>query len=102
MVRKIDKDTLKQTIPDETDPHAEGTKLRSYVFGRNLGKGTFGKVKLATHELTKELVSKLFLLIKFKVAIKILEKIRIKEKKDIERITREIKILKKVRHPNVV
>jgi serine/threonine protein kinase len=36
------------------------------------------------------------------VAIKILEKARIKEKKDIERITREIKILKKVRHPNVI
>jgi len=37
-----------------------------------------------------------------KVAIKILEKARIKDKKDIERISREIKILKKVRHPNVV
>lgn len=36
------------------------------------------------------------------VAIKILEKARIKEKKDIERISREIKILKKVRHPNVI
>ena len=36
------------------------------------------------------------------MAIKILEKARIKEKKDIERITREIKILKKVRHPNVI
>jgi 5'-AMP-activated protein kinase catalytic alpha subunit len=37
-----------------------------------------------------------------KVAIKILEKARIKDKKDIERISREIKILKKVRHPNVI
>jgi 5'-AMP-activated protein kinase catalytic alpha subunit len=36
------------------------------------------------------------------VAIKILEKDKIKDKKDVERITREIKILKKVRHPNVV
>jgi 5'-AMP-activated protein kinase catalytic alpha subunit len=56
-----------------------------------LGKGTFGKVKLAVHSLTNE-----------KVAIKILEKFRIKDKKDIERISREIKILKKVRHPNVI
>ena len=32
----------------------------------------------------------------------ILEKSRIKDKKDIERISREIKILKKVRHPNVI
>ena len=36
------------------------------------------------------------------VAVKILEKDRIKDKKDVERITREIKILKKVRHPNVI
>jgi 5'-AMP-activated protein kinase catalytic alpha subunit len=48
-------------------------------------------VKLATHLLTNE-----------KVAIKILEKNRIKDKKDIERISREIKILKKVRHPNII
>ena len=36
------------------------------------------------------------------VAVKILEKDKIKDKKDIERITREIKILKKVRHPNII
>jgi serine/threonine protein kinase len=36
------------------------------------------------------------------VAIKILEKARIRDKKDIERISREIKILKKMRHPNVI
>ena len=59
--------------------------------GKSLGKGTFGKVKMAHHILTKE-----------NVAIKILEKARIKDKKDIERISREIKILKKVRHPNVI
>ena len=46
---------------------------------------------MAHHILTKE-----------NVAIKILEKARIKDKKDIERISREIKILKKVRHPNVI
>ena len=48
-------------------------------------------MKLATHLLTNE-----------KVAIKILEKNRIKDKKDIERISREIKILKKVRHQNII
>ena len=61
------------------------------MLGKSLGKGTFGKVKMAVHSLTNE-----------KVAIKILEKSRIKDKKDIERISREIKILKKVRHPNVI
>ena len=36
------------------------------------------------------------------MAIKILEKDKIHDQKDVERITREIKILKKVRHPNVI
>jgi 5'-AMP-activated protein kinase catalytic alpha subunit len=44
-----------------------------------LGEGTFGKVKLATHLLTGE-----------KVAIKILEKSKIVDKSDIERVSREI------------
>ena len=65
--------------------------LYAFLLGKSLGKGTFGKVKQATHTLTGE-----------KVAVKILEKDKIKDKKDVERITREIKILKKVRHPNVI
>jgi 5'-AMP-activated protein kinase catalytic alpha subunit len=36
------------------------------------------------------------------VAVKVLEKTKIKDKKDVERISREIKILKKTHHPNVV
>jgi 5'-AMP-activated protein kinase catalytic alpha subunit len=36
------------------------------------------------------------------VAVKILEKEKINDQKDVERITREIKILKKVRHPNII
>jgi 5'-AMP-activated protein kinase catalytic alpha subunit len=62
-----------------------------YTVGRNIGEGTFGKVKAGTHNVTGE-----------KVAIKILEKDRIKDKGDVERVTREINILKKVRHPNVI
>ena len=59
--------------------------------GKSLGSGTFGKVRIGTHTITGE-----------KVAIKILEKDRIKDKGDVERVTREINILKKVRHPNVI
>ena len=61
------------------------------MLGETIGEGTFGKVKLATHILTGQ-----------KVAIKILEKDRITDKKDIERVSREIHILKKIRHPNLV
>lgn len=34
--------------------------------------------------------------------MKILEKSRIKEAADVRRVNREIKILKKARHPNVI
>ena len=73
---------------------------KPYILGKHLGKGTFGQVKLGQHTLTNEKVSEL--IIKFQVAIKILEKDKIHDQKDVERITREIKILKKVRHPNVI
>jgi len=46
---------------------------------------------LGTHTITNE-----------PVAIKILEKEKIKDRSDIERVTREINILKKTRHPHVV
>jgi len=61
------------------------------LVGKTIGQGTFGKVRLGTHALTHE-----------KVAIKILEKDKIKEQADITRVMREIQILKIVRHPNIV
>jgi 5'-AMP-activated protein kinase, catalytic alpha subunit len=54
----------------------------------DLGEGTFGSVKLGKHITKGNLV-----------AIKILEKSRIKVKADAERVKREIKILKKIDHP---
>ena len=36
------------------------------------------------------------------MAVKVLEKSKIKDRKDVERISREIKILKQLHHPNVV
>ena len=59
--------------------------------GRDLGKGTFGKVRVGTHLLTDE-----------KVAVKILEKDKIVDSSDVDRVSREINILKILRHPVVV
>ena len=39
---------------------------------------------------------------KYQVAIKILEKEKIKDQADVIRITREIAILKKLKHPNLI
>ena len=73
-----------------------GSKQKSksighYLLGKSIGQGTFGKVKLGTHILTGE-----------KVAIKVLEKHRIVEVADVERVSREILILKRINHHDVV
>ena len=61
------------------------------MISKTIGEGTFGKVKLATHILTGE-----------KVAVKILEKAKIIDVNDVERVAREIHILKMIRHPNII
>lgn len=68
-----------------------GDVVGEYVLGETIGKGTFGKVRLGLHLLTGE-----------KVAVKILEKKRIVQAADVERVAREIKILKRNRHQNVI
>ena len=56
-----------------------------------IGKGTFSEVKLGINRKTKE-----------KVAIKILEKRKLINKDDLERVEREIKILKNFNNLNIV
>ena len=65
--------------------------IGSYKITRTLGQGTFGKVKEGIHLFTGQ-----------KVAIKILAKSKITDTNDIERVAREIHILKVVRHPNII
>lgn len=62
-----------------------------YSLCTSVGEGTFGKVKLGKHNLTGE-----------QVAVKILEKEKISDMADVERVAREIHILKMIRHPNIV
>lgn len=57
----------------------KSSSIGHFILGKTLGEGTFGKVKLGTHLLTGE-----------KVAVKILEKSKIKDNSDVERISREI------------
>ena len=65
--------------------------LGNYIIQKTIGEGTFGKVKLGIHTLTGE-----------KVAIKILEKDLITDVSDVERVSREIHILKVIRHPHII
>ena len=65
--------------------------IGKYKFIKTIGEGTFGKVKLSIHLPTKEYV-----------AIKILEKSRIQDKEELERVQKEIKYLKLLNHPNII
>ena len=62
-----------------------------FIIGEEIGKGTFGVVRIATHIITGE-----------KVAVKMLYKEKIVEESDKKRLEREIKILKILRHKNIV
>ena len=73
-----------------TEKEISTKKIGDYIILEELGKGTFSKVCKGLHIITGQ-----------KVAIKILDKSKIKDEIDIERILREIEILKKVFHPNI-
>ena len=65
--------------------------INDYIIKETIGTGTFCEVKLGINKYTNE-----------KVAIKLLEKSKIIEKNDLERIQREISIIKNLNHPNIV
>lgn len=54
-------------------------RVGNYIIGKTIGEGSFSKVKLGTHLVTNK-----------RVALKIIEKAKITEASDVQRITREI------------
>lgn len=66
-------------------------KIGHYILGCTLGTGTFGKVKIGEHQLTKH-----------KVAVKILNRQKIKSLDVVGKIRREIQNLKLFRHPHII
>ncbi|KAJ8305967.1 hypothetical protein KUTeg_016512 [Tegillarca granosa] len=66
-------------------------KIGHYILGETLGTGTFGKVKIAVHQRTNH-----------KVAVKILNRQKIKSLDVVGKIRREIQNLKLFRHPHVI
>ena len=78
-----------KSLKDESELNQKS--ICEFALKEQLGEGTFGYVRLAINKQTGE-----------KVAIKILEKKKIFEYEDKIRVEREIKILKSLRHPNIV
>nr|GEV86866.1 CBL-interacting serine/threonine-protein kinase 12-like [Tanacetum cinerariifolium] len=78
--------------PSPTRKQAEqALLLRRYEIGHVLGHGSFGKVYVARNISTNE-----------QVAIKVIDKEKILKGGLISHIKREISILRRVRHPNIV
>ena len=71
--------------------HQGDSLLLSYRISRTLGFGSFGKVKIGEHILTGH-----------KVAIKILNRKKVKSMDMEEKVRREIKILRLFRHPHII
>ena len=87
-----DEEILENKKEKEKINKIENNKMiDDYIIKNTIGKGTFSTVKLGEHIKTKQ-----------KVAIKILNKEKLKEKEDSERIKREIKILQMMDHPNII
>ena len=69
----------------------DNISLSDYDFKSTIGKGTFGKVKLAVYKQTNQ-----------NRAIKILNKKQIETKKEMHLVKRELNALKILSHPNLV
>jgi carbon catabolite-derepressing protein kinase len=72
------------------DPKAN-QRLGQYTIVRTLGEGSFGKVKLATHQVSGQ-----------KVALKIINRKRLVTRDMAGRIEREIQYLQLLRHPHII
>ncbi|XP_063283715.1 5'-AMP-activated protein kinase catalytic subunit alpha-2 [Pelobates fuscus] len=71
--------------------HEGRVKIGHYLLGDTLGVGTFGKVKMGEHQLTGH-----------KVAVKILNRQKIRNLDVVGKIKREIQNLKLFRHPHII
>jgi 5'-AMP-activated protein kinase catalytic alpha subunit len=87
------KDSTKKDEKDSDDKLENleySKKIGDYILFDQIGMGTFSKVTRAYHLITNQTV-----------AVKILDKEKIEDEIDIERIIREIEILKNIHHPNI-
>ena len=88
---KLIKEKLNKKENDYSKNNENELRIGNYLIKKTLGKGTFGKVKLGIY-LPKNKI----------VAIKIIEKRKIREEDDLIRLKREFEMLTQFNHPNVV
>lgn len=82
---------VKMDVPSSKGGTGADLFLSNYRLGKTLGIGSFGKVKVAEHVLTGH-----------KVAIKIMNRRKIKNLEMEEKVRREMKILRLFVHPHII
>ena len=80
-----------EDLNDMNDKEDKNKSICDFIIKQVVGEGTFATVRLAINKQTKE-----------QVAIKIMDKSKLVQKADKIRLEREIKVLKNLRHPNIV
>ena len=80
-----------EDLNDMNDKEEKNKSICDFIIKQVVGEGTFATVRLAINKQTKE-----------QVAIKIMDKSKLVQKADKIRLEREIKVLKNLRHPNIV
>lgn len=72
-------------------PSRTSQRLGQYRIERTLGEGSFGKVKLAVHQVSGQ-----------RVALKIISRRKLVTRDMAGRIEREIQYLQLLRHPHII
>ena len=86
-----DKNNLVQNPRLKSINNERAYKIGNYFIKNTIGSGNFGKVKVGIYIPTGE-----------KFALKIIEKSKLKEKDDFIRLERELEMLSKFEHPNLI
>ena len=75
----------------EAAPPKATQRLGQYTIVKTLGEGSFGKVKLAVHQVSGQ-----------KVALKIISRRKLMNRDMAGRVEREIQYLQLLRHPHII
>ena len=81
----------KEPVINKIPDRKTAQRIGLYEVKKTLGEGSFGKVKLATHHVTKQ-----------EVALKIISRKKLISRDMAGRVEREIQYLQLLRHPHII
>ena len=82
---------LQSPLSESPGTQKANNRLNQYEFIKNIGEGSFGKVKLARHKVTKQ-----------EVAMKTISRRKLISRDMAGRVEREIQYLQLLRHPHII